>query len=225
MRGMGVPARLVTGYQGGERNPVDGYWTVRNADAHAWTEVWLQGEGWVRIDPTGAVAPGRIGQFQRLSAPPGAFASAVGNFVDTGTLEKLRAVWEAVNNRWNQWVLNYSQGKQLDLLRQLGMSAPDWTDLAYLLAGLFSSVSLIAALWAWWERRQHDPWLLAYARIVRTLNRAGADAAETWPPLTLAHYLHQHLGLAAQGLMTALRELDAQRYGPQIGRASCRERV
>lgn len=69
MRGMGVPARIVTGYQGGERNPVDGYWTVRNADAHAWTEVWLEDEGWVRIDPTGAVAPSRVGEFQRLRAP------------------------------------------------------------------------------------------------------------------------------------------------------------
>ena len=90
MRGMGVPARIVTGYQGGERNSVDNYWTVRNSDAHAWTEIWIADQGWVRIDPTGAVSPGRVGQFQRLSAPAGAFASAVGNFMSS-TLQQLRA--------------------------------------------------------------------------------------------------------------------------------------
>ena len=68
LRSAGVPARIVTGYQGGEMNGVDGYWTVRQADAHAWAEVWLgTQEGWVRVDPTGAVSPGRIGASQRLN--------------------------------------------------------------------------------------------------------------------------------------------------------------
>ena len=59
MRAMDIPARLVTGYQGGERNPVDGFWIVRQSDAHAWTEVWLAGQGWVRVDPDfGALRPG-----------------------------------------------------------------------------------------------------------------------------------------------------------------------
>ncbi|MCB2019091.1 MAG: DUF3488 domain-containing transglutaminase family protein, partial [Hydrogenophaga sp.] len=78
MRAMDIPARIVTGYQGGEANAFDNYWTVRQRDAHAWAEVWLTGQGWVRVDPTGAVAPSRTGSFQRLRAPEGAIASALG---------------------------------------------------------------------------------------------------------------------------------------------------
>jgi hypothetical protein len=68
---------VVTGYQGGEVNSVDGFWTVRQSDAHAWAEVWEDGTGWVRVDPTGAVSPGRIGTFQRLQAPQGVIATAL----------------------------------------------------------------------------------------------------------------------------------------------------
>ncbi|MDO5087971.1 MAG: transglutaminase-like domain-containing protein, partial [Comamonadaceae bacterium] len=128
MRAAGVPARVVTGYQGGELNALDGYWTVRNADAHAWAEVWLDGRGWTRVDPTGAVSPGRVGQFQRLRPPPGLVGSAIAT-LSPNALAQLRAVWEAVNNRWNQWVLNYTQSRQLDLLKQLGFDAPSWQDL------------------------------------------------------------------------------------------------
>jgi hypothetical protein len=77
MRALDVPARIVTGYQGGERNNVDGFWTIRQADAHAWAEVWMPGSGWTRVDPTSAVAPGRTGAFERLRAPQGAVAAAL----------------------------------------------------------------------------------------------------------------------------------------------------
>src|SRR5690606_25782031 len=60
MRAAGIPARVVTGYQGGTLNPVGGYVIVRQRDAHAWAEVWLGEKGWVRVDPTAAVAPNRI---------------------------------------------------------------------------------------------------------------------------------------------------------------------
>src|SRR5215210_5144180 len=116
MRAMDIPARIVTGYQGGEPNAVDGYWVVRQSDAHAWAEVWLAGRGWVRVDPTSAVAPGRTGTFQRLQAPRGVLAAAFGT-VSPELAVNLRAAWEALNNSWNQWVLNYTQSKQLDLLK------------------------------------------------------------------------------------------------------------
>ncbi|REN12443.1 transglutaminase family protein, partial [Mycobacterium tuberculosis] len=97
-----IPARIVTGYQGGELNNVDNYWIVRQSDAHAWAEVWQEGNGWTRVDPTGSVAPGRIGQFQRLTPQPGLIAGAIGSMSPT-LAQNIRAAWEAVNNGWNQW--------------------------------------------------------------------------------------------------------------------------
>ncbi len=133
MRALDVPARIVTGYQGGQQNPIDGYWTVHQSDAHAWAEVWIAGRGWVRVDPTGAVAPGRVGQLQRLQAPRGMLGTAMDAVVSPTLVQHLRTVWEAANNGWNQWVLNYTQARQFDLLKTLGFAAPSWLDLVRLL--------------------------------------------------------------------------------------------
>ena len=185
LRAAGVPARIITGFQGGELNGLDGYWVVRNADAHAWTEVWLAGRGWVRVDPTGAVTPARIGQFQRLRPAPGLVAGAIGT-LNPNLLRQLRAGWEAVNNRWNQWVLNYTQGRQLDLLRGLGFAQPSWEDLGKVLAGLLTTAALIGAAWARWERTQHDPWLRLLDAARRRMREAGLAVPDSAPPRELA---------------------------------------
>ncbi len=160
MRAMDVPARVVTGYQGGERNSVDGYWTVRQSDAHAWAEVWQSGRGWLRVDPTSAVAPGRTGAAQRLQAPQGAMASAftgaLGTFSPT-LLANARAAWEALNNAWNQRVLNYTQSRQFDLLKALGFRSPSWEDLSYVLIAIVVAVSLTGAGWAMWNAPSTTP--------------------------------------------------------------------
>ncbi|ACY34189.1 transglutaminase-like protein [Comamonas thiooxydans] len=220
MRSMGVPARIVTGYQGGDRNSVDNYWTVRNSDAHAWTEVWIAGRGWVRVDPTGAVAPSRVGQFQRLSAPPGAFASAVGNFVDTGTLEKLRAVWEAVNNRWNQWVINYTQSRQLNLLQSLGFESPNWTDLLRLLACSLSALALLWLIRARATRPQRDGWsqLMHAARL--RLQRAGIASGASDSTRSLSRLVQESWAKEsasaplAAALSDWLLDMERLRYAP-----------
>ena len=214
MRAAGVPARIVTGYQGGERNPVDGYWTVRQSDAHAWTEVWMAERGWVRVDPTGSVAPGRIGQFQRLLAPRSMLGNAFGAVISPGMGQQLRAVWEAANNRWNQWVLNYTQTRQLDLLKSLGFESPSWLDLARLLAGLIGAVALAGALWALWERRQHDPWLRLLAHTRQRLARAGLALPDSTPPRTMARLAQAHFGASAQPLAQWLLQLEQLRYAP-----------
>jgi protein-glutamine gamma-glutamyltransferase len=213
MRALDIPARIVTGYQGGELNGVDGYWTVRQRDAHAWTEVWQQDQGWVRVDPTSAVAPGRTGSPQRLSAPEGAIAGAIRNF-NPDIAAQLRAAWEAVNNRWNQWVLNYTQGRQLDLLKNLGFKSPSWTDLAYVLIGVIVFVSLVGAAWTLWERQQHDPWLRLLQRARAQLRTLGVDSADHTPPRELAHRVQQRWGTAGPAPRVAqwLLQLEAQRY-------------
>lgn len=218
MRAMDIPARIVTGYQGGEANAFDNYWTVRQRDAHAWAEVWLTGQGWVRVDPTGAVAPSRTGSFQRLRAPEGAIASALGT-LDPTLAQRLRDVWEAVNNGWNQWVLNYTQGRQLDLLKAMGFQAPSWTDLAYVLIGVIVAVSLVGAAWTLWERQQHDPWLRTLARVRRRLVALGVETATHATPRELARVASAHLGDNdfTQQLAAWLLRLEALRYAPSSG--------
>jgi transglutaminase-like putative cysteine protease len=213
LRAMDIPARIVTGYQGGEPNGVDGYWTLRQSDAHAWTEVWLQGQGWVRVDPTSAVAPGRTGAFERLRAPEGAFAGAIRSFNPT-MADTLRSAWEAINNHWNQTVLNYSQGRQFDLLKNLGFSTPSWTDLAYVLIGVLVVVSLAGAMWSLWERQQHDPWVRLLTRARDRLDTLGVDTDGATPPRELALRAQRHFGDTsfAQSVSLWLLRLEAQRY-------------
>ena len=215
MRGAGVPARIVTGFQGGELNGVDGFWTVRNADAHAWAEVWTADAGWIRIDPTGAVAPGRVGQFQRLRAPDGLMAGALGTLSPT-LLAQLRATWEAVNNSWNQWVLNYTQSTQFDLMEKLGISSPSWQDLAKILAGLLTLAAVIGIVWARWERSQHDPWLRLLTTAHQRLAQAGISAPPQAPPRELIRQVQRsQLPAPLQAELSRwLQALERQRYAP-----------
>jgi transglutaminase-like putative cysteine protease len=221
MRAAGVPARIVTGFQGGELNGVDGYWTVRNADAHAWAEVWYADQGWVRVDPTGAVSPGRIGQIQRLHAPEGILAGAVASLSPT-LLAQMRAVWEAVNNGWNQWVLNYTQSRQFDMLRNLGFESPSWQDLGKVLGGLLAAAALIGIGWAYWERRRRDPWrhLLAHAR--QRLAEAGVAAPPQAPPRELMRRVQASaLPPELQRLLADwLLALERLRYAPAAERGN-----
>jgi transglutaminase-like putative cysteine protease len=211
MRALDVPARIVTGYQGGELNAVDGFWALRQSDAHAWAEVWQAGQGWVRVDPTSAVAPGRTGAFQRLAAPQGLVGQALGTFSPT-LAAQLRATWEAVNNRWNQLILNYTQGKQLQLLKDIGFESPSWEDLAYVLIAIVVAVSLAGAAWTLWDRSQHDPWLRLLGRVRKQLAKAGLDSHGATSPRQLALQVRQRYGDEGQALHDWLLQLEAQRY-------------
>jgi protein-glutamine gamma-glutamyltransferase len=211
MRAMSIPARVVTGYQGGQANTIDGFFVVRQSDAHAWTEVWLQGRGWVRADPTSAVSPGRTGTFQRLVAPRGVFANAM-DTVNPNLSAMLRTAWEAMNNRWNQWILNYTQSRQLNLLRNLGFESPSWEDLTRLLIAIIVLVAVVGAVWSWWDRLQHDPWLRLLGRARKRLRQAGLDIGNTAPPREIAHLVSTRFGPDARGLAQWLLKLEAQRY-------------
>jgi len=211
LRAMDIPARIVTGYQGGQRNPVDGFWVVRQSDAHAWAEVWFADQGWVRVDPTSAVAPGRTGSFQRLQPPRGFVAAAFGDVSPT-MAANLRAMWDAVNNSWNQWVLNYTQSKQLDLLKGLGFESPSWEDLSYVLLLLLTLVALSGAAWTMWDRRQHDPWLRLLGRVRSRLAKAGLEVGPAAPPREIATVITARFGESAAPLAHWLLRLEMQRY-------------
>ena len=212
MRAAGFPARIVTGYQGTEPVPVDGFWVVRQSSAHAWAEYWQAGNGWIRADPTGAVAPDRIGRSTRLVPQPGLVAGALDG-MNPALFARLRNGWESVNNRWNQWVLNYSRGRQLELMKQLGFDTPSWEDLAMLLIGALCSLALAGAAWAWLDRRRVDPWTRQLEAMKQALRSLGIEAAPHEPPRTLAERLRVRLGAAGEPLASAFDTLEAQRYG------------
>lgn len=212
MRAMDVPARIVTGYQGADPLPVDGFYIVRQNSAHAWAEYWQPGAGWVRADPTSAVAPDRILRSRNLAPSPGLVAGALGT-MNPALLAELRSSWEAVNNRWNQWVLNYARGQQLELLRNLGFSAPSWEDLSLLLIGTLSSLALVAAAWAWWDRRRVDPWVRQMDSVRQALHALGVEAAPHEPARTMAQRVRERLGAAGESLVEMLHTIDRQRYG------------
>ncbi|HEV7913662.1 MAG TPA: DUF3488 and transglutaminase-like domain-containing protein [Albitalea sp.] len=211
MRAMNVPARVVTGYQGTDPLPIDGYHIVRQSYAHAWAEYWLDGEGWVRADPTAAVAPDRILRSRNLAPAPGFVAGAIGT-VSPALLAQWRRAWEVTNNRWNQWVLNYSRYQQLDLLRNVGFRSPSWEDLSMLLIGALSSLALAGAGWAWWDRRRIDPWVRQMDGVRRALRSLDIEAAPHEAPRALAQRVRERLGLGGEALAQMLHTIDDRRY-------------
>ncbi len=212
MRAMGVPARVVTGYQGTDPLPVDGYYVVRQSSAHAWAEYWQAGVGWQRADPTAAVAPERILRSRNLPPRPGLVAGALAS-MSPELLASLRINWEAINNRWNQWVLSYSRGQQLDLLKNFGFQSPDWTDLAMLMIVALIVLATAGAGWAWWDRSRVDPWVRQMDSVRRWLTRLGIDAGAHDPPRALAQRVQSRFGDAGEALAQMLHGIDRARYG------------
>jgi transglutaminase-like putative cysteine protease len=217
LRAMDVPARVVTGYQGTDPAPLDGYYIVRNSNAHAWVEYWQAGQGWLRADPTAAVAPNRIMRGDSLVPRPGLVAGAIGN-VSPQLLASLRSLLERANNRWNQWVMNYSRGQQFQLLESLGVNAPSWHDLAFALISLLCAGSLAAAGWALWDRHRQDPWQRLQRRVLERLAQLQVPVQPHDPPRARAQRVREQLGAAGEPLALELEALDRQRYG-QPGRA------
>jgi transglutaminase-like putative cysteine protease len=213
MRAAGLPARVVTGYQGGELNPVDNFITVRQADAHAWSEVWIEGRGWLRVDPTAVVSPVRVesGVTAALPADERVPLLARPGF---SWLRDARFQWEALANRWNQWVLGYNPERQRDLLSRLGMPSPDWQKMATALIWVVGACLALFALVLLARRTRPDPVQLAWTRFCAKLARAGTPRAPTEGPEAFAARAGQaHPERAAR--VTAIAGLYADlRYGP-----------
>ena len=207
MRAAGVPARVVTGYQGGEINPVDGYLTVRQSDAHAWAEVWLPDRGWMRIDPTAASFPRRI-ELNLAAAVPAGDPLPFMLRADWSWLRDLRYRWDAVTNDWNQWVLGYNPQRQRDLLARLGMRSPDWQRMTTLLAVLSGTLLLGLTLWALRQKRRIDPAQALWLRATGRLARRGLPRRPWEGPRDYAH----RIAAARPDLSAAIAEI-ADLYG------------
>jgi transglutaminase-like putative cysteine protease len=215
MRAVGVPARVVTGYQGGEINPLGDYMIVRQSDAHAWAEVWLAGAGWVRIDPTSAVAPGRITRSLGEAVGADAALPLMARSARLGWLRAIRLALDAVDKGWTQWVIGYDTQRQLDLLRRLGLDGVGRDVLALAVGmGLIGLMSVLAALLIHPRRRRsRDPVVRTYARFCRKLARRGLARRPDEGPIAFAERVaHECPPLAAQ--TRAIATLFAlERYG------------
>lgn len=176
MRAAGIPARVVTGYAGGYRNPIGGYWLVRNSDAHAWAEVWLEGRGWVRVDPTAAVAPERIYDTLADRAP-----GAEGVLGGLRGLTPVLDLGDWVRRGWNDFVLGFDAARQRQLLQPLGLGELPPSRLA----ALFAFTAALALLWMLWltarTGRERDPVLRAWHRLGARYARAGLGRAAHEP--------------------------------------------
>jgi transglutaminase-like putative cysteine protease len=219
MRAAGIPARVVTGYQGGEVNPVDGNLTVRQSDAHAWTEVWLPGRGWRRVDPTAVVSPVRIEQGEAELASQYGLSRYRGAGGLLGWVATWRMNWEAVENLWNQAVLNYTADRQRSLIAHLGL-VPSWRNLSIAFALTITAVLAVLAVLSLRHREVRDPLSELVVRVRAKLELAGlsAPASEGLSDLKrrLAPRLRSAQAEEAAALLQALEDARYRRAGAPL---------
>lgn len=221
MRIAGIPSRVVTGYQGGEINPIGGHLIVRQSDAHAWSEVWLQEQGWVRIDPTAAVAPERIERSFEFDTD---FASGpLGIPIDfKGTRLTLIAKmikqigWgmDAINASWHRWVLGYTSERQSMLMNILGLDFLKGHSLALAMAGFAAIAVALLGLSLWRSsNRLSDRVHADYLTFCRKLSKKGLARAPTEGAQDfLRRICHKRPELAPSATKITLLYLDL-RYG------------
>jgi transglutaminase-like putative cysteine protease/dolichol kinase len=221
MRVAGVPARVVGGYQGGAWNPIGRFLEVRQADAHAWAEVWLENEGWTRVDPTAAVAPERIEQgidFESQSAAGDVRFNPVGEALAEQAmglrdwLRSGRQAWASVDHAWNLWVLAYNPENQKRFWEALGIV--DWRTLAVWLGGLLTLCGLAAAyLFRPKSVQADDPAVKAYRRFQAKLARRGVERRIGEGPVDFARRAAAVLPEAAEPIAGVTEVFLRLRYG------------
>ncbi len=239
MRAAGVPSRIVVGYQGGELNTWGNpkYYTVRQSDAHAWSEVWLEGRGWQREDPTAVIAPDRVSYgaqgFAALSSD-----NSLGGESRLDRLRRLNApnalrwlghnallAWDSLDQQWNLLVLGYDQEQQLNILQRLNLGDLDLLGGTVLtLASIFTLLAVGTIGMRFLFRgggARVDPMVRVYGRFCgRVAKAAGVTRRENEGPLDYA----QRAGEALPGQSLEIRRITdlyvASRYkAPDAGNA------
>jgi len=213
MRAAGVPARVVMGYQGGDMNPVDNRFTVRQADAHAWTEIYLEKRGWLRVDPTALSVPQRLDEgLARAVAETGALPLMMRP--EMAWLRTLRYNWEALTHQWNLLVLAYNPDRQRELMAWIGMRDADWLELASTLLALLGA--FVLALFAWMLRQtaRPDPVQAAWRQFCRKLGARGVARAPHEGPRDYAERAARMLPSRKGAIRDVAALYVALRYGP-----------
>ncbi len=216
MRAAGVPARVVAGYLGGFVNPRGGFLEVYQANAHAWAEIWVEGKGWVRIDPTAAVAPRYVEQVRDLPEPVtfatpspqqtlgGRGAPAAATPVRR-SLRSLAILWSDLEHRWHRWVLGYDRNVQVRLFAWLGKR---WPAAAF---GLAAVLALVAFRRRTAER--HDPLQAAYEMFLQRMRRDGLVKAPHETPLAFARRAAARRPRQAAGIHAVTEAFLEAHYG------------
>lgn len=204
MRAAGIPARVVTGYAGAYKNPIGNYWLVRKSDAHAWAELWLPQQGWVRFDPTAAVAPERV--YDTIAdRQPG----RIGNF--DGLIPMFNA-GDWLRRSWNDFFLGFNAQRQLSLLKPLGLDQYGGTALAL----LFALTAILTLGWMAWliarGERERDPLLRAWHRLEARYRKLGRGRYLHEPALVWTKRVAADVPRAGQPLSTLAQRLSAARY-------------
>ena len=212
MRSVGIPSRIVLGYQGGELNPLGGHLIVRQADAHAWTEVWLKDVGWRRVDPTAAVAPERIDQGRSESMFDGAGA-AWGLSAPSAFLYQMTLTWDVLNTKWNELVLGYGPENQNKFMQWLGMENPDWQKMILTLLGVVITLIVLISFLLMLRYRPpaKDPAYVLYQRFVRKSQLTPATG-ET--PIAFAQRATDESPLKGVDIHSITSSYLDARYGP-----------
>lgn len=212
MRAADVPARVVTGYQGGELNSVDSIVSVRQADAHAWAEVFLPERGWVRIDPTAVAVPGRLDRSMAAAVPQ---ASAL-PLLMRPELEWLRGVrdrWEATVHKWNVWVLGFNPERQRELMASVGVRDADWRALTAALFAFLGALTLVLLAWSLRRFARPDPVQRAWRAFCRKLAARGVERAPAEGPRDFSARAARALPAARHAILRIGSLYIALRYG------------
>jgi transglutaminase-like putative cysteine protease len=223
MRAAGIPARVVTGYQGGELNPIGNYMIVRQSEAHAWAEVWFEESGWERVDPTAAVSPLRVESGIAAALPATGQLPLLGRR-DIPWMRQLRFTWDSLANNWNQWVLGYNPERQYWLFSRIGLDRATWQTLAMILIAATSLITagFAAAMLRRLGRRRRDPVAAIYARFCRKLARHGAARAPSEGPADFADRAARQFPNAAASIHTITQTYIKLRYGTLRGKEPTR---
>ena len=219
MRAAGIPSRIVTGYLGGEINPWNDVWVVRQSDAHAWAEVWIAGRGWIRVDPTGAVAPERIERGLEEALPDGEVLP--GEYLRSfDVLISLRDSWDAMDTAWNRFFLGYGPEMQREFVQLLGL-APDWQSLVTTL--MVVVLVMLAALTAWLvythKPRPVDAARREWDRFRTLLAREGVTPSDTEGPQDYARRAAAALPAMRAAIELVTEAYVAARYARPTGEA------
>ncbi len=230
MRAAGFDARVVLGYQGGERNPSGGYYIVRQYDAHAWAEIRVAGRGWKRIDPTAAVAPERIEMgldaLRRLASAGGLAdgidPARVRELLQLDWLDaqarRLRLLGDAFTHQWNTWVMAYGPEQQRLLLQRLGVEAPNWTWMVLALTAAASAFMLVTWALLSGAGREGETPRKYYRRFIRKLDRAGLASEPDEGPRDLGNRAAARFPGEARTIERVTAQYAALVYAPP-GRA------